>query len=109
MPMENKEWVEAQLRELDMVNWDRYYSFGPGIAVFGWIGREDDEYKDFVVVELAPAKKRVKGYHTSSARYSAEIGSILGIGHSECQRVEDMFAIANMINTGSEGVDTDDN
>lgn len=103
--MQNKEWVEYQLRELDMVNWDRYYSFGQGIAVFGWIGREDDEYKDFVVVELDPAKKRVKGYHTSSARYSADIGSILGVGHSECQRVEETFTITNMINTDSSGRD----
>ena len=103
MPMENKAWVEAQLRELDMVNWDRYYSFGHGISVFGWITREDDDYKDFVVLELDPAKKRVEGYHTSSAEYSEDIGDILGVGHSECQRVEDTLAIANMIRTDSGG------
>lgn len=98
--MENKDWVEYQLRELDMVSWDRYYSFGNGIAVFGWIDREDADYKDFVVVELNPAAKRVRGYHTSSAEYSENIGCILGIGHSECQRVEDTFAVANMIQLG---------
>lgn len=101
--MQSKDWVEAQLRELDMVNWDRYYRFGRGIAVFGWITREDDDYKDFVVLELDPARKRVEGYHTSSAEYSEEIGRILGVGHSECQRVEDTLAIANMISTDSGG------
>lgn len=94
--MKNKAAVEAVLRELEFVEWDRYHSFGEQVAFFGWINRED-QYKDFVVIHWNPETARVEGYHTSSAKYTEAIGDILGIPHSDCHRVEDKFAIENMV------------
>jgi hypothetical protein len=94
--MQHKPWIESTLRELGFVEWDRYYSYGSDLAFFGWIDRED-QYKDFVVVVLDNQNRLIRGYHTSSAEYTEKIAEILDIGHSECQRVEDMLAIDNMV------------
>lgn len=95
--MKQKPWIEGKLRKLDFVQWDRYYSYGNGIAFFGWIEREQDEYKDFAVLILNPHFRAVEGYHCSSPKYSEEIGERLDIGHSDCQRVQDKLSIDNMI------------
>lgn len=95
--MKHKPWVESTLRELDFVEWDRYYSYGGCVAFYGWIDREEDQYKDFVVLVLNTAQRHIDGYHTSSAKYSEKIGEILDIPHSECQRVEDKLGIDNMV------------
>ena len=95
--MKHKPWIEQKLSELDFVEWDRYYSYGHGLAFFGWIDREKDDYKDFVVVVLDNENRLINGYHTSSAEYTERIAEILEIGHSECQRVEDKLAIDNMV------------
>ena len=80
--------------ELPFVNWDRFIDCGDTVVVFGWIDREEDNYKDFVCVEVS-----TRGYvefTTSSAKYSKTISDIyvshgrLPPGtHIPCQRVED--------------------
>ena len=95
--MQHKPWIESILRELDFVEWDRYYSYGPHLAFYGWIDRDKDEYKDFVVVVLDNENRWIKGYHTSSAECTEKIAEILNVGHSECQRVKDKLAIDNLV------------
>lgn len=95
--MKHKAWIESKLRDLSFVQWDRYYSYGHDIAFYGWIDREKDQYKDFVVVILDNENRSVRGYHTSSAKYTERIAEILDMSHSECQRVEDKLAIDNMV------------
>ena len=44
-------------------------------------------------------------YSTSSARYSKRIAELLGFGgHSDCQRVESVFNIPNMIRLPTEKI-----
>lgn len=98
--MKNKQWVEVVLRSLDFVQWDRYYPIRDSTAFYGWINRDKDQYKDFVLVILDTSNKRIIESHTSSAKYSEEIVKILfgnNRGHNECQRVEDKLAIDNKI------------
>lgn len=100
--MKNKGWIEARLKELEFVEWDRYYPLGEWIAIYGWIDRKKDSYKDFVLVLMDHSEKEVKEFHTSSANYSEKIDSILfgsneNSEHNECRRVEDKFKIENMI------------
>lgn len=99
--MQNKAWISQVLRQLDFVEWDRYYSFGRDLAFYGWIERED-QYKDFLVIVVDNEHKQVTGYHCSSAKYSEKVGEQLNIGHSECQRVEDKLAIDNMVKLDNE-------
>lgn len=99
--MKNKAWIEAILRELDFVDWDRYFPFGEHLKIYGWIEREKDPYKDFVLLELKHSEKEVFAFDTSSSKYSKKIDRILfeddGLEHNECQRVESKFKIENMI------------
>lgn len=92
---------------LPFVRWDRFHERDNGIAVFGWIDRED-LYKDFVSLDYNYDSKESKitrkktwsmGYLTSSQKYSKEIGRILtqGSDHSDCKRVEDYFKEVNCI------------
>jgi hypothetical protein len=97
LKMKNKAWIEKILGHLDFVQWDRYYSFGMDLAFYGWIEREEDEYKDFVVIVVDNKNKRVTGYHCSSPEYSEKVGDYLNTGHSKCQRVEDKISIDNMV------------
>lgn len=98
--MNHKPWIESILSELDFVEWDRYYSFGQSLAFYGWIDRDKDDYKDFVVVILDNENRLIRGFHTSSAKYSEKIGETLDINHSPCQRVEDNLSIDNIIELG---------
>lgn len=80
------------LNKLDMVEWDRMFETAPGVYnIFGWIGRESDEYKDFVLVKINIETDRVVEYATSSAKHTEEIGERLGMDHSDCYRVENMI------------------
>lgn len=96
-------WIQSVLRKLEFVQWDRYYTFPKfgSLTVFGWIKREKDKYKDFVILEftLLPNKNPSCVYFlgTSSAEYSERIANILGSEHAKCVRVEDTFDIPNSI------------
>lgn len=108
IPTKAKEWVEQQLSKLDFVTWDRLVVtnlFGDiDFTVYGWIDRDKDNYKDFVVLEFNvpehTAPPTVNFISTSSDKYSQKIGELLGTGHTRCSRVEDYFNIENMISLG---------
>lgn len=93
--MMHKPWIENTLKQLDFVQWDRYYDFGPNLAFYGWINRDD--YKDFLVVILDNENRLIRGFHTSSAEHAEEIADILGLNHSPCRRVEDKLEIGNVV------------
>lgn len=98
--------VSDLLASLPFVKWDRFtvdeeendYIF------YGWIDREQDAYKDFVVLKiwLPDWEDRVEvlSFVTSSAKYSQQISDLLfgeSETHNECQRVEDTFKNTNVV------------
>lgn len=107
MQEELKNIVQNYLRALDFVTWDRYTLTNQGITgleeykVYGWIAREEDAYKDFVVLTVTEYTddKHEVGYITSSSKYSEIIAEVLEIdgNHNPCIRVEDTFGITNMV------------
>lgn len=106
MQEELKNIVQNYLSALDFVTWDRYILTNQGITgleeyrVYGWIAREEDAYKDFVVLTVTEYTYNMHDvwYITSSAHYSEHIGKILGaVDHNPCIRVEDTFGITNMV------------
>lgn len=94
--------IEQQLAKLPFVQWDRFTRAdfdGAPVILYGWIERELDAYKDFVLLELDPLGE-VQAVTTSSAKHSAEISKILfgdEEDHNECVRVEEWFKIPNSI------------
>lgn len=77
------------LADLEFVQWDRFFESGPQrLTFFGWINREQDQYKDFVTVEIDLRGQEAISYATSSAEYGREIAEILDVGYSKCKRVE---------------------
>ena len=88
------------LRSLPFVQWDRYTVHdGSDFKFYGWIDREEDCYKDFVLLSY-DSKTELLSYTTSSTKYTAEIGRILfgdNSGHAECVRVEKDFDIPNVV------------
>lgn len=92
--------VASVLNSLEMVRWDRCVkreatADNPTrVTAYGWIDRDQDAYKDFVVIFFSD--HRPIGYTTSSAKWSAEIsrrlfGESQSAGHRECERIEDVF------------------
>lgn len=75
---------------LPFVNWDRFTADDGETTMYGWIDRDTDLYKDFVVVFLY--LEDATGFVTSSAKYSDEIAKILNLddGHLECRRIENV-------------------
>lgn len=102
-----KDIVETYLESLPFVQWDRFtYSDGgkSGLekySVYGWIYRQKDSYKDFVVLNVQENRGNMHtvSFITSSAQYTHEIGRILGCeaNHEDCRRVEEYFPIQNAI------------
>lgn len=87
--------------ELPFVNWDRYIDCGSIIVVFGWIDRKQDNYKDFVTIEIT--QKGHVSFTTSSAEYSEAISDIFAGygriprgGHQPCQRFEDQELLSDV-------------
>lgn len=98
MIFQNELIVKNAMEKLDFVQWDRMTEH----AVYGWIDREQDGYKDFVVMYIDSIMWSMQdiAYVTSSEKYSLEIGKRLGHDvsrHSHCSRVEDNFDIKNCI------------
>lgn len=87
------DFVQNEMSQLDFVTWDRFTMPSEGhYCVYGWIDREKDSYKDFVLLIV---EQGVGGYqitfHTSSSKYSKKISKRLGMDvedHSDCIRVE---------------------
>jgi len=103
-------WVESVLRKLDFVKWDRYGAdVNKNVAVYGWIDRPKDNYKDFIVLDFKTSNPLHIDYISSSARYATKIhkllyGTTAKLG--ECLRVEDKFKIKNCIKLCPDDADT---
>ena len=89
--------------ELPFVNWDRFIDCGRTVVIFGWIDRENDNYKDFVCVEVS--RRGYVEFTTSSAKHSNNISNIyvshgrLPAGtHEPCRRIEDNDRLAGVKN-----------
>ena len=85
------------------MQWDRFIDYIDNkqrkLRIYGWIGREKDSYKDFVMLEIFPEDLTVN-YLTSSDFYTKEIHTIIygdTLIHETCHRVESMFKIKNSI------------
>ena len=94
MEQSKKDVIENVLRKLSFVNWDKYFEYEGGLSFFGWIDREDDNYKDFVLIDFVGNNI---SYGTSSKEYSKKIADILNQDHSNCKRVEHFWDIPNVI------------
>jgi hypothetical protein len=87
MDEKQRVWCLKQLDKLPYVKWDRYFYVEAQeevITVFGWIDREKDAYKDFVVIQLEPSMYGVYFLATSSSKYTADIAEKLESEHSTC-------------------------
>ncbi len=93
----HKGQFESMMNALPFVDWDRYSGDEEVVSVYGWIDRDEDSYKDFVIIGVD--KNGDSYYDTSSAKYSAEIHKLLAMQgkHSDCQRVEDFFDVKNAV------------
>jgi hypothetical protein len=98
------------MTDLPFVEWDRgvewVYEGRRCLRIYGWIDREKDQYKDFVLVgiyekeDVEEAQIELEG--TSSEKYSEEIFKRLFPEvdleqHNECFRLEDKFDAPNLI------------
>lgn len=92
--------IEEKLEELEFVSWDRLYQWEQGLVVYGWIEREEDSYKDFLVIEFEKQTGIVVRWDTSSAQFHDIIAQVLDTEAIECERVEDFFNLENMIELG---------
>lgn len=102
-------WVEETLRLFPFIMWDRFIvgdivddndkpTGERSITVYGWIDREKDAYKDFVVLFFQLKVKRVYYVCSSSDKYSERIAEIMGKKeHNKCERVEQTFKIVNAV------------
>ena len=98
------------MTDLPFVDWDRgtewkFQDGLKGITIYGWIEREKDQYKDFVLVKVFEKEEKDKAeiaFATSSQKYSEEIFKRLYPDasleeHNECFRLEDRFNVPNLI------------
>ncbi len=100
---EQYDFVKRCLSDLNFVYWDRFvdtvYNKQRRLRFYGWIERDKDSYKDFVVLDVFPEDLTVD-YLTSSDNLTEEISNILYgdvKDHTTCQRVEYIFNISNSI------------
>jgi hypothetical protein len=105
------------MTDLPFVDWDRavewIYEGRKCMNIYGWIERENDQYKDFVligVVEKEDVEEAEVIFHgTSSAEYSEEIHKRLfpkddlDEMHNECFRLEKRFDVENLIQLDERG------
>ena len=104
---EDRRWIERKMRSVRFVEWDRFTleedpnNSGEYIVdVYGWIDREEDDYKDFVHLTVWTVDQTLS-FTTSSYQYSLELNEQL-IGappedHNSCRRVENGFNVSNAI------------
>ena len=111
-----KNWIENILGSLEMVQWDRFVqaeddALGVYFDIYGWIQREEDAYKDFILLRAFPeTDENLRMFTTSSDRYHDEINEILfgDTGESNhCQRVEHTFEVPNVVEIDEPELATD--
>lgn len=106
--MGKKEKLQNILDKFDFVLWDRVIPFDGGIDIYGWIKREGDAYKDFVLLmiiwiqnddDINEGMWSVEQCFTSSPKYSLEVNNLSGFTntqHTDCIKVADY--ISNLTN-----------
>ena len=102
---ELKAWCEQRLASFYFVKWDRFIRTkmqnGPHmLTCYGWIDREGDAYKDFLVIDLVLDDRRVNYVVSSSAKYNLQISELCGYDaelSKNCVRVESEFDVQNMV------------
>ena len=85
--------LQAAMRALPFVEWDRTAGDDYYRMVFGWIDRPDGA-RDFVVLQTFSDWDGHVHPFTSSAKYTKEISRRLsgcGFGHVDCERVSEVF------------------
>jgi len=111
-----KNIVEDVMTDLPFVDSDRatewIYEGRKCLNIYGWIEREKDDYKDFVLVGVyekdGKEEADVVFHGTSSEKYSKEIHRRLFPDedvdeiHKECFRLENRFDVENLIELSSE-------
>ena len=101
MKTEHKVWIESILKKFEFVQWDRFILIEEkniGVAdIFGWIKRDESDYKDFILVEFNIKDKQAYLIATSSDKYSERICKMFNTPHNKCKRVENNFHIENSI------------
>jgi hypothetical protein len=111
-----KGWIESLLESLEMVQWDRFVRaeddrLGVYYDIYGWIDRDEDAYKDFILLRVFPeTDENLRMFTTSSDDYHDEINEILFGDTSEsnhCQRVEHTFDVANVVEIDEPELATD--
>jgi len=98
------------MSDLPFVDWDRgiewEYEGRKCMNIYGWIERENDQYKDFVLIGVYEKedieKAQIDFLGTSSAKYSEEIHKRLFPdddleAHNECFRLEERFVVENLV------------
>lgn len=105
------ELMKQDMIEMNFVIWDRFVINNKlkTVEVFGWIEREKDNYKDFVILRYQSVNRIEKWntfYQTSSLKYSKDIFKILECSgkHLDCKRVEDYLTIKNMVRLKKEQI-----
>lgn len=88
-----KNFLKDTLASLPFVKWDRFIpAYVDWFSVFGWISRQKDSYKDFVVLVFDLQRLIVDHYHTSSVEYSKKIGEILDFPeHIDCHNISELI------------------
>ena len=104
------EQLKDEMASLEFVEWDRY-STGQWdekrdyLIVYGWIEREDDDYKDYVELRTWTGTDQIN-FSTSSSEFTELIYEILYDdnleNHHECQRVEDDLDIPNVVSINAD-------
>ena len=103
--------VEDVMTDLPFVRWDRAVEWvherRKCLNIFGWIEREKDSYKDFVLIGIYEIEDKeeadVQFHGTSSKKYSKEIHKRLFPNkdaeemHNDCFRLEKNFDVENLI------------
>lgn len=93
-----KEALKRVLNKFPFVKWDRLIEFQNGVDVYGWIERDKDKYKDFVLLNILWVESDFHGVwdivqcFTSSAKYSLEVNRLSGFTteqHTDCIKVSD--------------------
>jgi len=92
-----KDWIEKTLKDFSFCKWDRYIPKYPFICFYGWMDRDKNNYKDFLVLVLDIRKRKPFFSVTSSLKYHKKISKILNIEHMDCKRVETYFNLENVI------------
>lgn len=95
--------AETVLKDLSWIEWDRFIEYEyddgtPAIDVYGWIERDGDDYKDFVLVTFCPdTKEHITSSPWADRQLNKELHGDLPDSGIDCQRVEEHFDGVNAV------------